>query len=206
MLDTKMMAVETWIKAGRTFGIDISEEIIFESFGSDIIGAERVFKKYLGDNFPYHKIRDKRLDYTGEYIQDKGVTVIDGLYDLLDFLNEAHVLKAVATSTARERTELLLEAANVKDDFDLILCGEDVSKPKPDAEIFLEVARILQCKREACLVLEDSLNGILAASKANMLPILVEDNEIMINTEKIAYKRFKSLLEVKEFLEKSWDV
>lgn len=202
MFDTESLAVQTWIKAGNTYGIDISESIVIESVGRDIFGAEKVFKKHLGYDFPYYEIRSLRLKYAHDHIDENGIPVKKGLYELLEFLEDKPVLKAVATSTERERTEHLLLSASVKDKFDVIVCGDDVSNGKPEPDIFLAAARKLKCKREECVVLEDSANGIIAASRANMIPLLIFDlkkpeNEI----EKLAIKTFNSLLEVKEFFE-----
>ena len=53
------------------------------------------------------------------------------------------------------------------------------------------------------MVLEDSANGILAASRANMIPFLVFDvKKPDENIEKLAEKTFNSLVEVRDFLQK----
>jgi beta-phosphoglucomutase-like phosphatase (HAD superfamily) len=95
-----------------------------------------------------------------------------------------------------------LSSTGVKDKFDVIVCGDDVSNGKPEPDIFLDAARKLNCKREECVVLEDSANGIIAASRANMVPLLIFDvKKPEKEIEKLAIKTFNSLLEVKEFFE-----
>ncbi|MBP1946400.1 HAD family hydrolase [Methanobacterium petrolearium] len=200
MFDTQTLGIQTWIKAGKSQGIDISESIVTESFGLDIHGAKKVFKKHLGNNFPYYDIRSLRLKYTNDHINENGVPVKNGLYELIEFLDEKTVFKAVATSTERERTERLLCSAGVKDKFDIIICGDEVSNGKPEPEIFLAAARKMNCKTDECVVLEDSLNGIIAASKANMIPLLVSDaKKPSKEIEKLTAKTFNSLYEVKNF-------
>lgn len=201
MFDTEKLAIHTWIKAGKRVGIDITEEIVFESMGLDVHGAEQVFKKHLGEDFPYYMVRDLRLDYTQKYVEQNGVPVKKALYELLELLDEKSVAKAVATSTERERTEQLLQSAGVADRFEVVICGNDVSKGKPAPDIFLAVARELDYEPRECLVLEDSVNGIIAAFKANMMPVLVTDMKTSEEIEEIAIKKFKSLREVKKFLE-----
>ncbi|NYB51184.1 MAG: HAD family phosphatase [Methanobacteriaceae archaeon] len=203
MFDTERLNVETWIKAGETAGIKIKKQIVLESTGLDIQGAERVFKKYLGDDFPYHQMRDLRLAYLRDYIEKNGVPLKKGLYELLEYLVDKPVFKAVATSTERERTEFYLEAAGIRQEFDVIICGEDVSKGKPHPDIFLAAARKLNSKNEECLVLEDSKKGIIAALKANMMPVLVSDSRVLEDFDGKAVKHFQNLLEVKQFLEGS---
>lgn len=201
MFDTETLTIKMWIKAGNYFGIDIKSEIVVESIGLDIIAAEKVFKKHLGKDFPYYDVRKLRLNYTKDYLAENSVPVKIGLYELLEFLDEKGVLKAVATSTNRKRTEQLLSSADVEDKFDVIICGDEVLKGKPEPDIFLAAARKLKCKPKECIVLEDSLNGINAALKANMVPIYVPDIQNSPKIERIAFKKFNSLLGVKRFLE-----
>lgn len=202
MFDTERLAISAWEKAGKNVGIDISEHIIIETIGLDVHGAEKVFKRHLGDIFPFSEARKLRIEYAKEFIEQNGVPVKKGLYELLEFLDQNPVLKAVATSTERERTEKLLSSAQIKDKFDIIICGDDISKGKPEPDIFLAVARKLGCNPQECLVLEDSENGIIAASKANMMPVLIPDiKNPSKEIEKLAVKKFNSLLDVKEFIE-----
>lgn len=202
MFDTERLAIDAWKEAGKSVDIDISESIVIETIGLNIRSAEKVFKKHLGRSFPFSKVRELRIEYAKEFIEKNGIPTKTGLYELLEFLDETSLLKAVATSTERERTENLLSIAKVMDKFDIVICGDEISKSKPEPDIFLEVARQLGCNPKECLVLEDSENGIIAASKANMMPILIPDIKYPpIEVEKLATKKFNSLIDFKKFLE-----
>ncbi|MDD3753332.1 MAG: HAD family phosphatase [Methanobacterium sp.] len=203
MFDTERLVIYTWIKAGKSYGIHISDSLVVKSIGLDIQGAEKVFKKHLGENFPYHEIRSLRLKYAHDYVNENGIPVKKGLYELIEFLEQKTVLKAVATSTERQRTEHLLRSAGLIDKFDLVICGDEVSNGKPEPDIFLAAARKLNCKSNESVVLEDSANGIIAASRAYMVPFLVFDiKKPDKNIEKLAQKTFNSLLEVRDYFQK----
>jgi len=203
MFDTQRLAIYTWIKAGESYGIHISDSLVVKSIGLDIQGAEKVFKKHLGENFPYHEIRSLRLKYAHDYVNENGIPVKKGLYELIELLEQKTVLKAVATSTERQRTEHLLRSAGLIDKFDLVICGDEVSNGKPEPDIFLAAARKLNCKSNESVVLEDSANGIIAASRAHMVPFLVFDiKKPDKNIEKLAQKTFNSLLEVRDYFQK----
>lgn len=203
MFDTERLVIYTWIKAGKSYGIHISDSLVVKSIGLDIQGAEKVFKKHLGENFPYHEIRSLRLKYAHDYVNENGIPVKKGLYELIEFLEQKTVLKAVATSTERQRTEHLLRSAGLIDKFDLVICGDEVSNGKPEPDIFLAVVRKLNCKSNESVVLEDSANGIIAASRAYMVPFLVFDiKKPDKNIEKLAQKTFNSLLEVRDYFQK----
>ncbi len=201
MFDTERLSLSAWIRAGMVFGYQIDTSVIMKGIGMNAKGSERIFKEHFGEAFPLERIRMLKSDYVSEEIELNGVPVKSGLYELLTYLEDHEFKKAVATSTSRAMAERLLESAGILDRFDVIVCGDEVSEGKPDPEIFRTAARKSWCKPEACIVLEDSANGILAASRAKMIPFLVPDlkkpsNEI----QKLAYNTFESLNEVKAYL------
>ena len=74
---------------------------------------------------------------------------------------------AVATSADRVKMDGNLREIKLSgDDFDAIVTGDDVTKKKPDPEIFLLAARRLNLGPAECLVIEDAPNGIRAAKSA----------------------------------------
>ena len=81
------------------------------------------------------------------------------------------------------------------------MCGDEVIKGKPDPDIFIKVARKAGFNPDRCFVLEDSENGIKAASRAGMMPVFIKDIiSLSKDTKKLVFKEFNSLFEVKEFL------
>jgi len=161
-----------------------------------------VYKKHFGDSFAYEEIINETVRIFKEFIRSEGVPLKEGLLELLEYNKKKQLKMALATSTERDRTELMINLSDTGKYFDLIVCGNEIINGKPDPEIFLETAKRLNCRPENCIVLEDSKNGIIAAYKAGMLPIMVPD---IIKPEKeiedMVFKKFGSLKEVKSFFE-----
>lgn len=158
--------------------------------------------RYFGNSFPIEEIINDRFRIAEEIVKSKGVPVKKGLYDLLDYLKQSSIKKAVATSTSRKRALNLLKMANIDKCFDYILCGDEIERSKPEPEIYLKVSDKLACSPEKCLVLEDSEAGITAAYIAGMLPIMIPDmKEPDDKTQTLLFKKMNSLLDVKYFLE-----
>jgi len=202
MFDTERLSIWAWEKAGKDFGYKITHDIMVEATGLDERNIVLYLKRHFGDSFPFYEIKRLESKYYNEYIKKNGVPVKEGLYDLLNFLKANSILRAVATSTYRKLAEECLFLAKVKDQFDLIVCGDDVEKGKPQPDIFLKVARKLNCVPSECIVLEDSENGLKAASRARMRTICVPDLKIPSKeVQKLIYRQFNSLIEVKSFLE-----
>lgn len=203
MFDTERLALLAWEKAGKDFGFEIPSNIYTKTIGSDFRDIQLTYNNHFGKSFPYHEIRKTEIQYTKKYIEQNGVPVKKGLYQLLDFLEEKSILRAVATSTERERAEKYLSLANIKDKFDLIVCGDDVLRGKPEPDIFLKAAEGLNCLPNECIVLEDSENGLRAASRAGMYPICIPDLiKPSKEVQKLIFREVESLVEVKDFIEK----
>lgn len=80
---------------------------------------------------------------------------------------------ALATLSKRKDVDHVVEALGLGPLLDVILTAEDISKGKPDPEIYLTAARKLGVPPNECIVLEDSVNGITAAQKAGMYVVAI---------------------------------
>lgn len=85
-------------------------------------------------------------------------------------LKEARELgkTALASSSPLHLIDAVVDRFGIRSYFDLILSGEQVEKPKPSPDIFVEAARILKVLPKNCIVLEDSLAGVEAGMRAGM--------------------------------------
>ena len=82
---------------------------------------------------------------------------------------------AVATSTARPKSESHLKKAGIFHNFDVLVTRSDVKTGKPNPETFLKAAELLNVDPSNCLALEDSHNGVRAATAAGMATIMIPD-------------------------------
>lgn len=87
---------------------------------------------------------------------------LDGLDDLIKFLDQNNIRKCIGTSSRRFLVDVLLQKHELTNAFEFIISGDMVSKGKPDPEIYNKCVDRLGVSASDCLVLEDSLNGIKA--------------------------------------------
>ncbi len=88
--------------------------------------------------------------------------------DLLRIARENACLTALTTLSKRRDVLHVIHSLGLESMLDVVLTAEDVTKGKPDPEIYLLAAQKLGVPPEECLVLEDSVNGIKAAQAAGM--------------------------------------
>lgn len=92
--------------------------------------------------------------------------VFDGVNELIQFLREQGIKLAIGSSSKNAR--LILKQAGMSDTFDAVCDGTDITRGKPDPEVFLKAAELLGVAPCNCLVIEDAEVGIDAAEAAGM--------------------------------------
>ena len=106
---------------------------------------------------------------------EAGVPVKPHAGDMLAWLAGQGVPVALATSTARARTETILGRCGLGKHFGAVVCGDEVGRGKPAPDIYLEAAARLGVVPASTIALEDSPNGVRAAHAAGARVIQVVD-------------------------------
>lgn len=134
------------------------------------IVLEKGTKKYTDDE--KIALAEKKNDYYKKSLQTlSAADVLPGAKKTLEMLRERGILTAVG-SASRNAPEIL-ERIGLVPLLDKISCGLDITKSKPDPEVFLVAAKKLNLAPEDCLVVEDSAAGIQAARTGGMKTLAV---------------------------------
>lgn len=99
-------------------------------------------------------------------IYKNDIKPVDGLIDFLEELQTLNIPRAIATSAPRSNVDFTLQYTHTGKYFDTILDEAFVSKGKPDPEIYLKTAKALGFNPQDCIVIEDSISGVLAGKAA----------------------------------------
>ncbi|WP_299102160.1 beta-phosphoglucomutase [uncultured Winogradskyella sp.] len=116
---------------------------------------------------------------------------------VLKFLKEMD--QPISLGSASKNARTILERVNLKSSFNAIVDGNDVSKAKPDPEVFLIAAKEIDVKPEDCIVFEDSVAGVTAANTANMISIGIGSKDVLGHANYV----FKDFTEISNDLIKS---
>ena len=117
----------------------------------------------------------RRLIDDGYSKMEEGVEMKFGAKEIIEYFKDKGYKLALATSSNFERAKRILTQGEIFEYFDAYVTFDDVTKGKPDPEVFLKAAEKLGEDLEECLVLEDSEFGIEAASRAGIPVICIPD-------------------------------
>jgi len=204
MIDSETVTYQMFVKKLKLLGHDdFTEEDYKHVLGKNKKGICQVIIDKYGDDFPIEEFWDDTHVWLDESLRNH-VPIKKGLIELLEYLKENNYKTVVATSSERARVNEILGNGNVIHYFDDMVCGDDVSKGKPDPETFLTACKKINVLPEEGLVLEDSEPGILAAYRGHIDVICIPDKKYP--EEEFASKTTKivdSLLDVIDYLKSS---
>lgn len=201
IFDTERIYMDIWIKVYRKHGYEMTPELYKTFIGRDKPSLIKILEDKFGAGFNGVEMFDECERYLKEAIDEGKVTIKEGSLEIIDFLKKKNYKLAIATSSPRTKLDMQLKIHNLEECFDAIICADDVTKSKPDPEIFLVAAEKLSTKPEKCIVIEDSPAGICAAYNAGIAAIHVED--LVQADERIkscSIEQFKNLYEVKDYI------
>ena len=200
ILDSERLAMIAWKKVGAERGLEHIDRVLEECTGINETVAQVTMRRHYGSDFDYQEwkrtVNAVRLEICGGVIPPK-----KGARELLDWLRDNGVPRALASSTRSDIVESELTDSGLIDGFDVLICGDMVKASKPEPDIFLTAAKALAAIPENCYVVEDSPNGLRAAYAAGMHPILVPDRmPVTAEMRGLAEYTCPSLLEVRDLL------
>ncbi|OLS41197.1 HAD family phosphatase [Bacillus sp. MRMR6] len=181
-----------------TFTIENYKQLIGLPHGKSRDALEKMYE----GKFPYEEVIEEYREGFRRILTDEGIGIKPGVKQLLDAIDGRRMKKCIASSSSRETIAAYLKQTGLEDRFDFYISGNEVKNGKPYPDIFLEACKIAGEPVESALVLEDSLNGLKAASAAGIRCVLVPDLiEPTIEIEEMAFRICDDLEKVIALLE-----
>lgn len=172
MVDSEPLWFDVEREFARARGGEFTPAMQHACIGRGLANTLRVMHDELGITVDLardaEEIVDRFLARAGE------VRLKPGCLALIDAASGV-VPIAVGSSSARRLVEGVLRATGLAPRFGVVVTGDDVARPKPAPDIFLEAARRLGVAPAGCVVLEDSLAGATAGHAAGMRVIAVPE-------------------------------
>lgn len=173
ILDTEVTYFQAWQQAADALGYQLSDAFYRQVSGLSFALIELKLTQTLGDNFPLEKFYSLSSKFWRATVIREGIAVKKSVHDLLSVLKSKQIPYCLATNSSEKNARECLSYAGIENLFELLVCCDHVQAPKPAPDIFLQAAGSLEQDIQSCLVVEDSLIGLLAAKNANIFSVLV---------------------------------
>jgi beta-phosphoglucomutase-like phosphatase (HAD superfamily) len=173
VLDTESTYSIAWQQAANAMGYGLSDDFCLSLSGLHYPDIELKLLAYCGAEFNLQTFNRLSGDYWRDHVNVHGINIKHGFTGLLDLLIEQSIPYCLATNSRAANALECLELAGLKAVFSIIVSRDHVPYGKPEPDIFLKAAEVLQVDISRCLVLEDSHAGIVAASKAGAASVFI---------------------------------
>jgi beta-phosphoglucomutase len=171
LIDSYHAHLQSWQEAARPEGLEVTEEQFAATFGKT--SRETIALLWRDRHFSDRQIKDfdDRKEAAFRRIIAAQFPPMDGVMELLESLETAGFLLAIGSSGPPQNVDQVLDKLSVRRLLSVVVNGADVTRGKPDPQVFLIAAQRLGVGPGRCVVVEDAALGIQAAHAAGMKAI-----------------------------------
>ena len=200
IVDTAKYHYLAWKKLANDLGFEFTEEQneMFKGVSRKrcleiLLDIGKV--QFTQEQFDYWMVK-KNEDYLALIEKMDASEILPDVPKILDFLKDQKI--PIALGSASKNAKPILEKVGLLPYFDAIVDGTHVAKAKPDPEVFLIAAKLLNVSSNNCVVFEDAVAGVQAANAANMTSIGIGEKSVLNE----AHYNFKDFTEISiEFIQ-----
>ena len=197
LVNSEPQHYRAWNLVFREMGFEMPWEPYKPCIGSTFPNLVRIVEEYTGKKInDLEAMRRSNKEKLKQVEAEEGVAAVEGVRELMPRFKEKGWRMAVASSSPKEQIASTVKALGIEDCFELLFTGESVPNPKPAPDTFLRCAEAMGVRPEECIVIEDSYNGSLAARRAGMYCIGIQNpgsGDQDLSNADMVIKEFKEL-------------
>ncbi|MCK9526801.1 MAG: tRNA (adenosine(37)-N6)-threonylcarbamoyltransferase complex dimerization subunit type 1 TsaB [Dehalococcoidales bacterium] len=171
IVDSAEHHLQAWKEAFKPLAVDFEEEYFRHTFGTSNDSIVAGMNLNLSPEQAKAVISAKETLF--RQMVSAGIEPLPGAIDLIIGLKKRKISMAIASSAPQDNIRCILKALGIRQYFRVLVGEEDITRGKPDPEVFLTAARKLGVDPGKCLVIEDALQGVSAAKQARMACLAV---------------------------------
>jgi beta-phosphoglucomutase family hydrolase len=168
VVDNLPYHVDAWLLFCERHGIPLTREVFYRELNG--MNSKDTFEWFYKREMTREEVEvleeEKEILYREFYRNH--LKPANGLLVFLKLLRSNGIKTALATSAGPGNIDFIVDGLGIRDQFDAIVGGAEVKKGKPDPEIYLKAAAMVQVDPTDCWVIEDSLQGISSGLNAGM--------------------------------------
>ena len=181
IVDTAKFHYLAWRKLANDLGFDITEVQNEQLKGISRVKSLEIILKWgdvkLSQDEFMEQMALKNDNYLSYISSMTKKDILPGVSNVIDYLSEKNI--PFALGSASKNARIILEKTGLIQKFNAVVDGNDVSKAKPNPEVFLIAASKIKVDPENCVVFEDSVAGIQAANSAEMTSVGIGEKNVL---------------------------
>ncbi|MCX7771590.1 MAG: HAD family phosphatase [Clostridia bacterium] len=168
IIDSEPIHIEIDVQVMRDLGKEPAPSEIYEFIGvrNEEMWATLIERHSIPETVEQLLARQKV--YKQKRYFDEPLEPIPGIPELVRSIKESGLKIALATSSPKYFAEHVLKSVGIYSYFDALMTGDDISKSKPDPEIYIKAAKALDVEPGECVAIEDACLGIKSAKGAGL--------------------------------------
>lgn len=167
LIDSFDLHRRSWQMMAGEYGAIVTDEQFASTFGRT---SREIIRHFWGENVTPQQTRqmDDRKEALFRELLRRHVPVMPGAMELIEDLTGSGFALGVGSSGPPENVELVVDGLGLRDRLAGIITATDVTRGKPDPQVFLLTAGRMGIDPARCAVIEDAVHGITAARRAGM--------------------------------------
>lgn len=200
IFDSERLLTWCWMELDKKYGIPGVDQVCYDCLGTNDAETKLIFLDTYGQDFPFDTYEKEVWEMYLKQAAEGKLEKKPGVEELLSWLREKGIKIGLATSSRRKLVMQEIEEAGLLPYFDSITCGDEITRSKPEPEIYLKACENLKVNPDNAFAIEDSYNGVRSGKRAGMSVIMVPDiKQPDEEMRGLADKILQSLHEVKEY-------
>jgi HAD superfamily hydrolase (TIGR01509 family) len=175
ILDSEKAVIDCWDIVGERYNLEDIRTFAYSVIGRNVTDTNKMFEERYGTDPGALFIRAEKRKIFKERFEGGLVPLKPYTIELLKKMRQLGMKTALASSSSREDVVYEMSRLGALEYFDAVICGDQVTKSKPDPEIFLLACDALGVKPEEGVGLEDSFNGVRSCKASGLYTIMVPD-------------------------------
>jgi len=179
LVDSEPLWRKAMIKGFNSYGVAFTEQDCRKTTGMRFKEVVDIWLNHYDlKHITNHEVETNVLDALVDLIGNEGKPM-PGALEALNYVKQSGLKIGLATSSSHRLLSAVLKKLELENFFQAEVSAESMAYGKPHPEVFLVCAELLDIYPNSCLVIEDSINGVIAAKAAQMRAIAVPDIEHM---------------------------
>lgn len=188
LVDSAAYHFAAWRDALTPDGVDFTHDLFRATFGqrNDTV-LRRLFGEHVTDA-EIARISDRKESLYRRRLVDDGIDALPGVRSWLQALHDAGWRQAVASAAPRANVVAVVDALDIGRFFGALTSAEDVTRGKPDPQVFLTAAARLATPASRSIVIEDAPAGLEGARRAGMKCVGVLTGHAALHADLVVHR------------------